>query len=105
MTPETVIKKRIMAECSKHGAVVWINSTGSGFMDSGHYVKYGLCKGSSDLIGITKDGRFLAIEVKQPGRYPTREQILFIEFIRKMGGLAGVARKESDVEDILGGKV
>lgn len=75
-------------------------------------VDFGLCKGSSDLIGfvpvtVTPEmvGRrvavFLAIETKDETGRPTPEQRQWIEFINSHGGLAGVARRDEDVDNIL----
>lgn len=63
-------------------------------------VQTGLCVGSADLIGIW-NGRFVAIEVKQPGKYPRKKQKRFLEVVRKLGGIAGVARSVEDVGAIL----
>ena len=75
-------------------------------------MRYGLCKGSSDLIGwrsltITPDmvgqtvAVFAAIEVKDRGA-PTPEQLHFIAQVQAAGGLAGVARTVAEAEAILG---
>ena len=80
--------------------------------DKERKVKYGLCKGSSDLIGIkkvkiTQDmvgkevGIFTAIEVKSDKGYPTKEQISFIDMIKKFGGYAGVAKTTEDARRII----
>lgn len=53
-------------------------------------VRYGLAPGSSDLVGIGPRGRFLALEVKQPGKKPTEEQERFIAIVRAAGGVAEV---------------
>lgn len=56
----------------------------------------GLCVGSSDLIGLTKIGLFLAVEVKAPkGRFQPN-QPSFIEQVRGMGGIGIVARTLED---------
>jgi len=65
-------------------------------------VHFGLCEGSSDLIGFTtvtvtpemvgqKVAIFTAVEVKQPGRYPSPTQRNFIAQVRQNGGRSGVA--------------
>jgi hypothetical protein len=61
-----------------------------------------LCVGSSDLIGITATGRFLAIEVKRPGNKPTPEQRAFIAFVRSFGGVAGVCHSVEEFVELLG---
>jgi hypothetical protein len=49
--------------------------------------------GTSDILGVAKGGRFLAIEVKLPKRKKnvTEAQQLFLEDIQRRGGVAGVA--------------
>lgn len=87
------------------------NNTGALKDQQGRLVTFGLCKGSSDLIGwrtttITPDmvGRdlavFVAIEVKDKGR-ATPEQLAFIDAVRKAGGLAGVARNIDEAQAII----
>jgi hypothetical protein len=56
----------------------------------------GLCKGSSDLIGVGPGGRFLAIEVKTKRGRATDEQMAFVETVRAMGGIAGICRSPED---------
>lgn len=59
-------------------------------------------RGVSDIIGcIPKTGRFLAIEVKQPGGKATAEQQQFIEMINAAGGLAFVAHSVDEVVALL----
>ncbi|QGH73305.1 MAG: VRR-NUC domain protein [Siphoviridae sp. cttb18] len=48
-------------------------------------------KGISDIIGCTRDGRFIAIEVKRKGGRLSEEQKLFLQKIEKSGGIALVA--------------
>ena len=56
----------------------------------------GLCTGSSDLIGLSKFGRFLAVEVKTAkGRFQ-KDQPSFLEQIRSMGGIGLVCRTLED---------
>lgn len=64
----------------------------------------GLCVGSADLIGWTKDGLFLAVEVKTETGQPTVEQINFITAVRAAGGRAGIARSIEDAEQIISGE-
>lgn len=122
---EKNIQQRIMLAAAQAGATVFRNNTGNGVAGShmqriekagpvmlqpgdwvvrhGSRIQYGLCVGSSDLIGwrrviITPDmmykqvAMFLALEVKTDSGKATHEQINFIEQVRKAGGLAGVVR-------------
>jgi hypothetical protein len=58
--------------------------------DNGSWIPSNL-PGVSDILGILKDGRFLAIEVKRPGGKATEAQLEFIENINDNGGVAFVA--------------
>ena len=82
-------------------------------------VKFGLCKGSADLIGMLTveypvpprhDGstgymarvaKFLSIEVKRPGCKPTLEQLAWGRMVKEMGGVHIVATSIADVEQAL----
>lgn len=92
-------------------ARLWRNNVGALRDQRGQLVRYGLCPGSSDLIGyrtitITPEmvGRrlavFAAVEVKDGGK-PTEQQQRFIELVQQAGGLAGVARSVPDALSIL----
>ena len=98
---EQNILNDIMIAISKAGATVWRNNTGALQDKTGRLVRYGLCKGSSDLIGICPDGRFLAVEVKNNTGRATEDQLRFIDAVRSKGGRAGVARSVDDALRIL----
>ena len=61
----------------------------------------GLCVGSSDLIGFTATGRFLAVECKSAIGRPSPEQINFIATARRFGCLAGLAKSIADYKGIV----
>lgn len=63
---------------------------------TGHKVKYGLTKGSSDLIGWTKNGRFLAVEVKTERGTVSKEQRAFIDTVNSFYGIGMIARSVDD---------
>lgn len=100
---ETEIQNDIRVSLSERGAIIWRNNVGLAKYADGSVVKYGLCNpGGSDLIGIipvliTPDmvgstlGRFVAVEVKRPGKHPTEDQENFIRVISENGGIAGIA--------------
>ncbi len=108
---ETNIVQNIRLDIAKLG-IYWRNNVGALKDTNGRLVKYGLCVGSSDLVGftpmrITQDmvgqtvAVFTAIEVKVPGKNPTPEQVNFITAIQKSGGIAGVARSVEDARKII----
>lgn len=75
---------------------LWRNSTGVA-EHNGRTQRFGLCRGSSDLIGIlAPTGRFVALEVKTERGRTTPEQELFLALIRRMGGFAAVVRSEAE---------
>ena len=64
---------------------------------TGAYVQFGLCVGSSDLIGIVAPrGRFLALEVKSETGKPTPQQLAFIAMINAMGGVGRIVRSVAE---------
>lgn len=75
-------------------------------------IRFGLCEGSSDLIGIrtvaiTEDmvgdtiGQFVAAEVKAPRGWITKPQRTFGETIKSLGGLFVIVRSLDDLEEIV----
>ena len=75
-------------------------------------VEFGLCKGSSDIIGwmpVTIEPRhvghtvavFLAVETKGKGTSTTPEQVNFLERVAMDGGIAVLAREGTDSVDRL----
>ncbi|HZR80421.1 MAG TPA: hypothetical protein VFD92_04915 [Candidatus Binatia bacterium] len=76
-------------------------------------VPYGLGKGGSDLVGmlamkVTLYGvevtlsRWIALEVKQPGKYPTEDQKRFLRLVRRYGGFGAVVRSVDEAMAALG---
>jgi hypothetical protein len=103
---ETNIMNAIML--APHGCRLFRNNTGAIKDETGRLVRFGLCKGSSDLIGlksvtVTPEmvGKtvaiFTAIEVKTPTGKPTPEQLHFVQRVKDLGGIAGIARSVDDV--------
>ena len=99
---------RIVNEClmalSEAGCLAWRNDTGA-LKTNGRLIRYGLCKGSSDIIAIAPDGVFVAVECKTAKGRPTPEQTRFIQAIRAKGGRAGIARSGADAVAIATGQL
>lgn len=93
---ERNIQAAIMQALSQAGCLVWRNNTGALPDRRGILVRYGLCIGSSDIIGIMPDGRFLAVEVKTKTGRVTEAQENFLAAVRARGGVAGVCRSVED---------
>ena len=100
---ETPVQNRIREALSKIGVINWRNNVGGLYDRNGRFVRFGLCEGSSDTIGIhsvviTPEmvgktvGVFVGGEVKAPdGKDPSDEQIKFRKFIDSCGGIAFIA--------------
>lgn len=93
---EADIQARIMLALSAAGCLIWRQNTGAMRGDDGRLIRFGLCVGSSDIIGMSPDGRFLAVEVKRLGGRTSAAQVRFIAAVNLHGGRAGIARCESD---------
>jgi hypothetical protein len=85
---------------SAAGCLAWRNNTGQLPDANGRPIKFGLCVGSSDIIGVAPDGRFLAVECKTAIGQPTDAQVRFIDAVRAKGGRAGIARSAEDAVKI-----
>jgi len=96
---ETEIMRRIMMHMSALGHRVFRNNVGLYYTKNGFPVKCGLCTGSGDLIGFTRSGRFLSIEVKTESGRLEPDQHAWISLITKMGGIAICARSEKEAEE------
>ena len=117
---EKNIQTQIMIAASQTNATLFRNNVGNGVLGQvvkqdggifhiikGRRVQFGLCPGSSDLIGwrtvtVTPEmvGKqiavFLALEVKTTTGKATAEQENFINAVRAAGGLAGIVRSVDD---------
>lgn len=94
---EADLMRAIQLEASRRGARLFRNNVGKFRLEGGRWFHAGLGVGSSDLIGWTADGRFLAVEVKTPTGRVTKQQLQFIDAVRNAGGVAIVARKTGDL--------
>lgn len=105
---EQAIMQRVMLAASRLNWRVFRNNVGMLQDSRGVPIRYGLCPGSSDLIGwrsvkVTADmvgqeiAQFVAVEVKTPTGRVSEEQARFIAAVTAAGGLAIVARSEGDL--------
>lgn len=61
----------------------------------------GLCVGSSDNIGLTSAGQFLAVESKSLKGRPSNDQESFIDMVKRMNGIGVIARSVEDFTSAL----
>lgn len=99
---ETNIQSNCLGYLKAHPKVVWAERMNSGrfAVKGARWVVFGF-KGLSDIIGQLKNGAFLAVEVKQPGKKPTEDQQVFLDMVAKNGGCSVVAYSPDDVRDAL----
>jgi hypothetical protein len=105
---ETILQQNIRLAIGKlPGVRLFRNNVGMIESKDGAFIHYGLCKGSSDLIGyvskeITPDmigqrvALFTAIEIKAGKGKPTAQQQAFIDRVHFDGGISGIARSEQE---------
>jgi hypothetical protein len=109
---EQEIQQRIRLELSRGPVRLWRNNTGALRDARGQLIRFGLCEGSSDLIGyrsveVTADmvgqrlAVLVAIEVKAPNGRVTPAQTAFLEHLSGAGAMAGIARSVDDAHRIV----
>lgn len=100
---ESQIQATILDFLLKSGYRVWRQNTGAAMYEhngKSRFIRYGY-PGISDIIGMTKQGRFLAIEVKQSGKQATALQQQFLNEVTASGGIAFVAHSlEETIEQL-----
>lgn len=111
MTSERDIQSEIWHAMSQFSRM-FRNNVGA-FKTKGRWIKFGLVKGSSDLIGWTRVeimpdmvGKtvavFTAVEIKTKTGKATPAQLYFVERVKLDGGYAGIARSVEDAMGIIG---
>jgi hypothetical protein len=115
MPGESTLQSAVRAEAARLGVYLWRNNSGVLPDKRGVPVRFGLGNDSqrinavlksSDLIGITPGGRFVAIECKAPGWIGVRTdreraQEAFIDLVRAQGGIAGFVTSLEDLRCLL----
>ena len=112
MTSERDIQAEIWEAMGKF-SVLFRNNVGARLDKKGRLIRFGLVKGSSDLIGwtpvkVTQNmvGKtvavFTAIEVKTKRGKATDSQLYYIGRVQADGGYAGVARNVEDALKVIG---
>ena len=99
--PEAAALAEVLQALKHHPAVAWCERMNSGAhvvqgTAGRRFIRYGF-KGCPDVLGMLRDGRLLACEVKAPGGRLRPEQAAFLELVGAAGGLAFVARNCRDV--------
>jgi hypothetical protein len=109
---EHEIQQRIRLTCGRGAVRLWRNNTGALIDQQGRFVRFGLCKGSSDLIGlrsleITPElvgqrlAQFVALEVKTAQGVLSPKQRAFLRVVQQLGGVATACRSVEEAEQLL----
>lgn len=94
---EADVLRNCLAMLKYQGLYCWRNNTGATQTRTGGFVSFGF-KGSSDILGIARDGRLLAIECKRPvGGRLSLDQKNFLEAINCYGGVGIVVTSDVDM--------
>lgn len=106
---ETTLVRELLLHAGTLGARWFRNNVGTLRDARGGYVRYGLCVGSSDVVGFTPVvvtpemvGRTLAVftafECKVGRNTTTVEQGAFLSVVKAAGGIAAVVRRLADAD-------
>jgi hypothetical protein len=109
---EHEIQQRIRLACGRGPVRLWRNNTGALVDQQGRFVRFGLCKGSSDLIGLRsvvvtpemvgqRIAQFVALEIKAPQGVVSPEQQAFLRLVQELGGVASVCRSIEQAQAVL----
>lgn len=107
---EQQIQQQIRLALGRGDVRLWRNNTGAMRDEQGRLVRFGLAKGSADLIGLrtievgsARVAQFVALEVKTSTGRTTEEQRHFLALVERMGGIAAVVRSVEEAEQALRG--
>ena len=94
-------ESKVLAQCLTflrlRRVFAWRNNTGAAVANK-QIIHFGLV-GSSDIIGLANDGRFIAIECKREnGGKLSDAQQQFLDKIRQHGGVALVVHSVAELE-------
>ncbi len=106
--PETVIMKSIIDSLAwrfRGRLKIWRNNTGATKTAAGGFVRYGEV-GSADIFGVlSPEGRFVALEVKQPGKKPTAAQSEWLREVKEHGWIAAVVSSPEEAVAAIEGEL
>lgn len=99
---EKDIQAQVLAMVKMHPrvALAWRQNTGAVKIDDRRFVRFGF-PGVSDIIGFTRTGKFIALEVKRLGQKPTQAQDYFIRMVNSNGGYAAVVYSAQDAWNLM----
>jgi hypothetical protein len=93
---EQQLVNQIIAYLKINGHYVWRQNTGAMTTQQGRFVRFGY-KGISDILGVSKEGKMIAIECKIKNNKPTQFQTEFLSEVKDRGGISILAYSLDDV--------
>jgi len=100
MTPENTVLTGCLKYLQKKGIYHWRNSVGAVRIAPDRFMRFGKV-GSSDILGVLPDGRFLAIECKAQSGRLSPEQKIFLSDVQELGALALCVRGWKELDQVL----
>lgn len=98
--PESEVLKQCLEYLQLRGFYVWRNNTGSTKIGR-RFIRFGY-PGSSDILGILPNGKFLAVECKkEKGGILSDKQVEFLNRIKENGGVAVCVHSVNELEKII----
>jgi hypothetical protein len=99
--PESAALIEVLKALRAHPTVAWCERMNSGMARVGNrYIRFGWA-GCSDLLGMLRDGRILAVEVKSSSGKLRPAQAVFLDRVNAAGGVGFMARDLRDVHQFL----
>ena len=103
--PEAAALVEVLKVLRNHPAVAWCERQNTGAARvGGRFIRFGW-RGCSDVLGMMRDGRLLAVECKAKGGRLRPEQKEFLSLVRRFGGVAFMARNANDVFSEIGKEI
>jgi hypothetical protein len=91
--------KQCLLELTTKGWFCWKNNSGA--MKSGNrFQVYGL-KGCADIIGMTSNGTFVAVEIKTGKAVQNKHQLAFEKAVKKRFGIYQIIRTYEELKEWL----
>ena len=91
--------KQCLLEMTTVGWLCWNNRTGA-IKAGGRFQHYGLV-GSSDIIAIDTDGRFIACEIKTGNAVQNKAQKAFEQAVKKRNGIYKIIHTYEELKEWL----
>lgn len=97
--PEKALVNAIMQYLAAKKIFAWRQNTGAIKVED-RLIRFGVL-GCSDIIGLLPNGKMFAIEAKSSKGRLSLAQKSFLDAISKNGGIAIVAKKLEDIEELI----